>query len=282
MAAAVVRVSSHGMLVVGDQRTLDFCARTGSEKPKKGRARLTKPFLYCSTSVLPSMIWSRRIVPVSKKQTNDKPGFASHLVKLEDSQTADDRGSRDERRNDFARNLLRLVLVGRGDAIVDRAQVRGRVDEGNVEVGVVVLLKVDRCQTVAGKRGRRGQGLDDLLGVGGLCKKGIQGQIEASDGRFGTRRKAASERTVFVVGDRLGIVDLDLDTLLGNKGRDFDGAEHFLEDGRVALALEAIVEGMQVGSGHNVLKVSRLNKKTERQPGLDERDKSTPDTHPRH
>lgn len=37
-------------------RTFCFCASTGSEKPKKGRAKLTKPFLYCSTSALPSMI----------------------------------------------------------------------------------------------------------------------------------------------------------------------------------------------------------------------------------
>lgn len=37
---------------------LTFClaAAIGSEKPKNGKARLTKPFLYCSISVLPSMI----------------------------------------------------------------------------------------------------------------------------------------------------------------------------------------------------------------------------------
>lgn len=38
------------------RRTLFLAAAIGSEKPKKGKARLTNPFLYCSRSFLPSMI----------------------------------------------------------------------------------------------------------------------------------------------------------------------------------------------------------------------------------
>ena len=34
-----------------------FGAAMGSEKPKKGKARLTKPFLYASSFRLPSMIY---------------------------------------------------------------------------------------------------------------------------------------------------------------------------------------------------------------------------------
>lgn len=49
------------------ERTFCFAAAMGSEKPKKGKARLTKPFLYCSMSVLPSMILynSRHTSPVA-------------------------------------------------------------------------------------------------------------------------------------------------------------------------------------------------------------------------
>lgn len=42
-----------------DGRTLFFAIAIGSEKPKNGSARLTNPFLYCSMSVLPSMIYPR-------------------------------------------------------------------------------------------------------------------------------------------------------------------------------------------------------------------------------
>ena len=40
-------------------RTLFLAMAMGSEKPKNGRARLTNPFLYCSISVFPSMIYLR-------------------------------------------------------------------------------------------------------------------------------------------------------------------------------------------------------------------------------
>ena len=44
------------------QPTFRLAAAIGSEKPKNGRARLTNPFLYCSMSVLPSMIYVHVLV----------------------------------------------------------------------------------------------------------------------------------------------------------------------------------------------------------------------------
>lgn len=183
-------------------------------------------------------------------------GRLTHLVELENGKSTDDGRGRNERGDDFSGDLLRLVLVGSGDAVVGRPQVGGSVDEVDVEVGVVVLLEVDRGKSVASERRRRRERLDDL----------------GSTGRIWTSRKKKVEQssvliriarlierfTFLVVGNRLSVVDLDLDTLLGNKGGNLDGLENLLEDGGVALALEAVVESVKVGGGNDVLEVSGL------------------------
>lgn len=70
--------------------------------------------------------------------------------------------------------------------------------------------------------------------------------------------RLAGELTLLVVGNRLSVVDLDLDTLLGNESGNLDGLENLLEDGGVALAFEAVVESVKVGGGDDVLEVSGL------------------------
>ena len=65
--------------------------------------------------------------------------------------------------------------------------------------------------------------------------------------------------TIIVLSDRLILVDLDLDA--GTRGElgDIHALYDLAEDGGVALAFQAIVEGVQVGAGDQVPKVERLH-----------------------
>jgi len=64
--------------------------------------------------------------------------------------------------------------------------------------------------------------------------------------------------TSVVLGDRLVLVDLNLDTALWHEFRNVLGLNNFSEDRRIALAREAVVECVQVGGGDEVLEMKRL------------------------
>ena len=76
----------------------------------------------------------------------------NHFVELKTDETSDERSRGCNGRDDFPGNQLRLVTVGRSDAVVGGAEVGGGHDEVHVEVGVIVFLKVGRTND-----GRRGQ-----------------------------------------------------------------------------------------------------------------------------
>lgn len=52
--------------------------------------------------------------------------------------------------------------------------------------------------------------------------------------------------------------DLDLDATLGLEFGNGHRLEHTLENGRVTLALEAVVESVQISTGDHVVEVRRL------------------------
>lgn len=87
------------------------------------------------------------------------------LVEFEANETRCERSRRRDGRDDLAGDLLRLVSVGRGDAVVERPEVGGRGNEVDVEIRVVVLLKIDRVKPVAGERRGRRKRLGDLRTV---------------------------------------------------------------------------------------------------------------------
>ena len=60
--------------------------------------------------------------------------------------------------------------VRRGDVVVHRAQVGRRDDEVNVEVRVVVLLKLDGVQAVADEGGGRRKLLEQVADFACACK----------------------------------------------------------------------------------------------------------------
>ncbi len=61
-----------------------------------------------------------------------------------------------------------------------------------------------------------------------------------------------------VLGSRVVVVNLDLDAALRGELRYDDLVRDLLEDCRVGLAPETIVESVQVRSGNDVLQVDRL------------------------
>lgn len=65
--------------------------------------------------------------------------------------------------------------------------------------------------------------------------------------------------TVITGRDRVVIADLDLDTALGGELGNAHRVEHALEHGGVALALETVVESVQVGSSNHVVEIGRLH-----------------------
>jgi hypothetical protein len=162
----------------------------------------------------------------SATHRRERGPLTTHLVELEDGQAADDRGRRDERGDNLAGNLFRLVLVGRGDAVVEGAQVRGRVDEGDVVVCVVILLEIDRRQAVAGERGRRGQGLDNLLGVGRLCKE-EESQVPSAKANTRDRRSGDEPSSSLATGS--ASLTWTLTPCLGTKAGTSTEASTFLK-----------------------------------------------------
>ena len=120
----------------------------------------------------------------------------ANLVKLQADQASDQRRSRGNGRDDLAGNLLGRMPVGGVDAVVQRTQVRRGGDEVNVVIRVVVLLELDRVQTVADER-RRGRELLEVL---------LQVYITAG----------------IVLGCWVVIIDLDLDATFGDEFWDYN------------------------------------------------------------
>ena len=56
----------------------------------------------------------------------------------------------------------------------------------------------------------------------------------------------------------IAVIDLNLDAALGSKLWNDDLVRNLLEDGRVSLSPEAVIESMQVGGGNNILQMRRL------------------------
>lgn len=123
------------------------------------------------------------------------------------------------------------MLVRRGDAVVQRTQVGCSGDKVDMVVRVVILFKPDRVQTEASHVRRLGQVGEDTVDV--------------------------FLSTFGLVGNGFVVPDLNL----GNSRLEFGdlhGVDDALEDGRVAVALEAVVEGMQVGCGDEVFVMNGL------------------------
>lgn len=69
-------------------RTLFLAIAMGSEKPKNGSARLTNPFLYCSISVFPSIIYSTQPISPLPITTARERAEKTDLVKLQTNQSS--------------------------------------------------------------------------------------------------------------------------------------------------------------------------------------------------
>ena len=97
-------------------QTCSFGGSIGSEKPKNGSARFTKPFLNLSSFVCPAMICSdasSAIEETSKvEQEEIEPSYIRegrpNLVELERNQTGHKRGRRCNGGNNLTRNQLGL------------------------------------------------------------------------------------------------------------------------------------------------------------------------------
>lgn len=59
--------------------------------------------------------------------------------------------------------------------------------------------------------------------------------------------------TAGFVGNRLVLVDLNLDTLPRLESRDVDRRQHLFEKVGLVVALQSVVEGVQVGSSDDVI-----------------------------
>ena len=68
----------------------------------------------------------------------------------------------------------------------------------------------------------------------------------------------AARTVIRLRGSGVVLVDLNLDTALGDELGNLKVLKRLAEDGRVTLALEAIVESVKVGRRDEVLKVERL------------------------
>lgn len=73
----------------------------------------------------------------------------NNLVKLEDNQSSHKGCSCSNCRNNLSCNELGLVSVSKFNLIVLGTQVAGSSDEGNVMIGVIVLLKLNRLELEA-------------------------------------------------------------------------------------------------------------------------------------
>lgn len=178
----------------------------------------------------------------------------TYFVELQANETGRQSGSGSDSGNDLSSNLLGLVSVGKGDAVVGSSEVGGSGDEINVEVAVVVLLEVDRGQAVSSERGWRREGGSDGRSVRLVCKT----EYVSEQRKQSSKRKIG--QTVFFVVYGLGIVHLNFYTLLRHKLGNLDRRKNLLEESRVGLSLEAIVERMEVGTRDDVIQVDRLRK----------------------
>jgi hypothetical protein len=66
--------------------------------------------------------------------------------------------------------------------------------------------------------------------------------------------------SAYILGNRLILVDLNLDPTLRSELGDDDGVGDFPEDLRISLASQAVVESMQIGSGNDVLQMNGLKR----------------------
>lgn len=78
----------------------------------------------------------------------------THLVEFQANQTSHKRCSRGDGGDNLPSDLFGSVAIGYGNAVIHCAKVRGGSNEVNVMVGVIILLKVYRCETVSCKGGR--------------------------------------------------------------------------------------------------------------------------------
>lgn len=199
--------------------------RDGFREAKEGQGEVDKAVLVLLNVLL-------AVDELKEGSTMFKAIFNSaHLVKLQTDQPNSQRGRRRNRRNDFSRNQLCSVLVRRGDTVVQRTQVGCSGDKVDMVVRVVILFKPDRVQSEASHIRRLRQVGEDTVDVFLPAFR--------------------------LVGDGFVVPDLNL----GHSRLEFGDLHRVndpLEDGRVAVALEAVVEGVQVGRGDEVLVVNGL------------------------
>ena len=87
---------------------------------------------------------------------------------------------------------------------------------------------------------------------------GPQGLRQLRSRLDGTIRHENPKQTIIGLWDWIIIVDLDFNATLGCKLGDDDGICDFSKDGGISFTFQTIVEGVQVSSSDDVLKMKRL------------------------
>jgi hypothetical protein len=172
------------------------------------------------------------------------------LVQFEADETRHERRGRGDGWDNLPGNLLGRVPVGGVDAVVHGPQVRASRDEINVVVRVVVLLKVDGVETVASQRRRSRELLGQLHRVG-ICGP----RLASYTSQYQIQRTIAAATAAL---NWLILGNLNLHSALRCELGDHNALRHLLVVADVWVALEPVVEGMEVRSRNNVRKVSGL------------------------
>ena len=75
--------------------------------------------------------------------------YDTNLVQLKAYKSGHECGGGGNSGNDLARNMLRCVAIGIGDAVVGSTKIGASSNEVNVMVRVIILFKVDWVEAVA-------------------------------------------------------------------------------------------------------------------------------------
>lgn len=154
----------------------------------------------------------------------------NQLVELEADKSGDKGGGGGNGGDNLPSDSLDLVAIARGDGVVHGTEIGSCRDEINMEIAVIVLLKVKLVHLEAGQGGGGREGGDGLLQLG----------------------------LIGGLGDILGLGHLDLDTLLGGELGHHDVLEGGDDQGGIRGALDAIVLGVENGSGFDEIHVDGL------------------------
>lgn len=73
----------------------------------------------------------------------------TYFVQFQADKAGDEGSRRGNGWDNLTRNLLGSVSIGRVDIVVHSPQIRCRGDEVDVEVGVVVFLELNWCETIS-------------------------------------------------------------------------------------------------------------------------------------